>query len=91
MDVLEAADARAIEPDSALEQSAGQLADRDRKVLPGTNQVHEFEVDDLDALLVRQVDDGVRVRLYLFSRPDTLVNCHMVWSLRDLNSDSTRW
>src|SRR6202035_2319674 len=47
MDVLEAANARAVKADALAEEALGQLLDGNRKVLPGPNQVDELEVDDL--------------------------------------------
>ena len=76
MDVLEAANAGSIESDPVVEQALAQLLDRDREMLPGPDQIDELEVDDLQALLVSQIDDGLGVRLQLFFRAHALINRH---------------
>src|SRR5207248_5392606 len=57
VDVLKPADRRAIEADAVTEESLRQLFDRDREVLPRPGQVYEAQVDDLDLLLLRELDD----------------------------------
>jgi hypothetical protein len=52
VDVLEAADARPVEPDPVLEQLVGEVFDGDREVLPDSRQVHEHEINDLDLRLL---------------------------------------
>src|SRR5207245_10114714 len=73
MDVLEAADAGPVESDAVAEEAGRQLPDRDRKMLPGADQVDELQVDDLQTLLVGQVDNRVDVRPGLFLGPNPLV------------------
>jgi len=55
VDVLEAADGRAVEADTLGEQALGELFDRDREVLPRPGEVDKAEIDDLDLLLFREL------------------------------------
>src|ERR1019366_8515030 len=57
VDLLEAADARTVEPDAFREERLGQLADGDAEVLPAAEQIGETQVDDLDPQLARVADD----------------------------------
>ncbi len=76
MDVLEPANARAIEADTLAEEVLAQLLDRDGEVLPGPDQVDELEIDDLQPLLVGQFDDGLDIRLGFFLGTHTLIDRH---------------
>ena len=51
LDLLEAADRRAVEAEAVLEDVLGQLVGRDREVLHEPGQVAEADVDDVDALV----------------------------------------
>src|SRR5207245_10234819 len=51
MDVLEAADGRAVEADSVDEELAAQLTRRYREMLPRAGQVGEAQVDHCDPLI----------------------------------------
>ena len=48
MDLLEAANRRAVEADSVLEQPRSDFGQRDREVLPEPGKIGESEIDDLD-------------------------------------------
>ena len=63
VDVLEPSDRRAIEPDAVAEEPLGELLDGDRKVLPRAGHVDEAQVDDLDLLVFRELQDLLRRRL----------------------------
>ena len=60
LDLGEAADARAVEPDPLLEQGLGEPVHRDRVVLPGPRQVDETEIDHLHVVVPGQLDDVLR-------------------------------
>ena len=57
MDVLETADARAVEADAVDEQVLAQVLDGDAEVLRLTRQVDEAQVDDQDAGLTGERQD----------------------------------
>ncbi len=76
VDLLEAADARAVEADPLLEERLGHLANRDAEVLPASEQVSETEVDHLDAELFRVADDFGGSHLLGRSRRHR--GCHLV-------------
>ena len=57
MDVLEAADARAVEADPVDEQVLAELLDRDREVLGLAGQIDETKVDDEHAGLAGERHD----------------------------------
>jgi hypothetical protein len=57
VDVLEAADARAVEADAVDEQVLAEILDRDAEVLGLSGEVDEAQVDDQDAGLTRQRQD----------------------------------
>ena len=52
VDVLEAANARPVEPDAFAEGVRAEFPGRDREVLPEAGEVHEFQVNDLDPLVL---------------------------------------
>jgi hypothetical protein len=60
VDVLEAADAAAVETDALREEVGGELLDGEREVLRHPEQIAEPEVHDLDALLLRHLDHTCR-------------------------------
>ncbi len=60
VDRLEAADGGSVEADPFLEEVFIQLRGGDREVLPETRHVDEAQVDDLDALRLRQLEDVAR-------------------------------
>src|SRR5207253_7455616 len=60
VDVLEAADRRAIEADAIGEEALRELFDRNGKMLPRARQVDEPQVDDLDALILRELENVLR-------------------------------
>lgn len=61
VNLLEAADRRAVEPDAGLEQLIVDFWQRDRKVLPQAGQVREPEVHHLDGALPDQIDHLTRI------------------------------
>ncbi len=62
LDLLEAPDRRAVEPESLLEAVGAQLVRRHREVLHQARQVTEPEIDDLDALVPGQARTSSGVR-----------------------------
>ena len=56
LDLLEAPDRRAVEPEALLEDVLGQLVGGHREVLHEAGQVDEPDVDDLDALVLHQAE-----------------------------------
>ena len=73
LDLLEAADRRAVEAGAFLEAVQGQLVRGHRVVLHRAGQVGEPKIDDLDALGLDQAQD-------LFRR--ALGECHLTSYLR---------
>ena len=63
VDLLEAADGRAVEAESLAEAVLGQSVSGDREVLHEAGQVAEPEVDDLDPLVLHETDDLRRTAL----------------------------
>ena len=59
LDLLEAPDRRAVEPEPFLERIGTQLVRRRGEVLHQSRQVTEPEVNDLDALVLRQCQDFI--------------------------------
>ena len=57
LDLLEAADGRAVEADPVLEDASVELRDGDREVLHQARQVAEAEVDDLRPALLQHGQD----------------------------------
>src|SRR3970282_877240 len=57
VDLLDPADAGAVEPDAFLKQAGGQFLYRDSEVLPDSQQVTEAQIDHLDAGLPAAFDD----------------------------------
>ncbi len=57
LDLLEPTDRRTVEPVALLEVVLGQLVGRDREVLHQARQVAEAKVDELDAVVLRQLED----------------------------------
>ena len=57
LDLLEAADRRAIEPVALVEPILGQLGDRHREVLGQAREIAKPEVDDLDAFILGQPEN----------------------------------
>ena len=60
LDLLEAADRRAVEPGTLLEALQGELVRRQRVVLHQAGQVGEAKIDDLDAFGLDQAQDLFR-------------------------------
>jgi hypothetical protein len=50
-----ASNRRSVEPGPVLEQAFRQLTDRNRKMLPGADQVDELHVHDLDLILLCKI------------------------------------
>jgi len=63
VNVLEAADRRAVEADAVDEEALAELLDRDREVLPRPGQIDEAKVDDLRLGLFRELQDVLGRRL----------------------------
>ncbi len=57
MDLLKAANARAVKADAVGEQRFGQLAHGDAEVLPAADQVGEAEIDHLHPAFLGAPDD----------------------------------
>ena len=60
LDLLEAADRRAVEAEPFLEDVLGELVRGNREVLHEAGKVAEAHVDDLDALVLELLDDVTR-------------------------------
>ena len=69
VDRLPAADRRSVERDAVLEEALVEAVDRDRRVLPHAREIDELEVDELDVVLLRELDDFLRLHGSC-SRPD---------------------
>jgi hypothetical protein len=79
LDLLEAADRRAVEPDALLEHVGRELRRRHREVLHQAGQVTETHVDDFDALVADELQHLVGGSLFhdrslqpLMARPSLL-------------------
>src|SRR5207247_10516051 len=57
VDRLPAADRRAVETKTVVEAVEGQLVDRRGRVLPQAGEIHKSQVDELDLLLLRELED----------------------------------
>ena len=57
LDALPAADGRAVEPQALFEDVLAQLAERDGEVLPDAEEVGELQIDKLDLVVLRELDD----------------------------------
>ena len=60
LDLLEAADRRAVEAEAVLEHVLGELVRRHREVLHQTRKVAEPHVDDLDVAVLDELQDVAR-------------------------------
>src|SRR5438552_466163 len=63
LQLLEPFDRRAVKPRAARVESLEALIRGDRKVLPRAWDVDEAQVDDLDLLVLRELQDVLRRRL----------------------------
>src|SRR5262249_14562683 len=63
LDLLEAADRGAVEPDPVLERRLRQLRHRDAEVLEGPREVRELEVHEREAARDCEIEDALRRRL----------------------------
>jgi hypothetical protein len=63
VDLLEAADRGAVEPDPVGERLLVEARERHAHVLPGAGQIRELEVHELRAVALRQLEDVRGLRL----------------------------
>ena len=75
LDLLEAADRRAVEAVALLEAVLGELVRRRREVLHQPRQIAEAEVDDLDALVLHESQHLGRTALLHGVPPSSRFGC----------------
>src|SRR5439155_23845081 len=82
VDLLEAPNAGAVEPDALVEEVSGQLADGDREVLPQAGEVDELQIDDLGAAVFAERERlGDRVLVDRYGGDGRFVGDHVLCPL----------